>query len=39
MNESPPDYFEALVGAVERMQNNNRATRGAIYDRARKLLL
>jgi tetratricopeptide (TPR) repeat protein len=39
MPESPPDYFEALLGAVERLTPNDRAARGAIYERARRLLL
>jgi tetratricopeptide (TPR) repeat protein len=39
MPESPPDYFEALLGAVERLKPNDRAGRGAIYERARRLLL
>lgn len=39
MTEMPPDYFEALLGAVERLEPNDRAGRGAIYERARRLLL
>jgi tetratricopeptide (TPR) repeat protein len=34
-----PDYFEALSGAIDRLEHNNRAARGAIYDRARRLLI
>jgi tetratricopeptide (TPR) repeat protein len=34
-----PDYFEALASAIERLPRNDRATRGALYDRARRLLM
>jgi hypothetical protein len=39
MTDSLPDYYEALAGAIERLAHNDRAARGALYDRARKLLL
>jgi tetratricopeptide (TPR) repeat protein len=39
MHEDPPSYYEALSGAVERLERNTRADRQAIYDRARHLLL
>jgi tetratricopeptide (TPR) repeat protein len=39
MTDDLPDYYEALAGAIERLAHNNRAARGALYDRARKLLL
>ena len=39
MTDDLPDYYEALAGAIERLAHNDRAARGALYDRARKLLL
>src|SRR5690606_17608201 len=39
MSNLLPDYYEALSGAIERLPRNDRAARGALYDRARKLLL
>jgi tetratricopeptide (TPR) repeat protein len=39
MTDDLPDYYEALAGAIARLERNDRAARGALYDRARKLLL
>jgi tetratricopeptide (TPR) repeat protein len=39
MTDNLPDYYEALAGAIERLARNDRASRGALYDRARRLLL
>ena len=39
MSHLLPDYYEALASAIERLPRNDRAARGALYDRARRLLM